>query len=471
MGRPADWSPLAGSDPVPGDPAGISAAAAHLSGVADQIAGQVATLRKMAVGHSDEKGQHADKLQAAAADTAGKLDKVTGRYRETAAALAAWVPELEYAQAQSAKALAQAQEAHGRQRAFQPVQRPPGTHPTPAEQQQDQARGNALTQANADMAASQSMLADAVAHRDQAAAQAASKIHSAIGTDSDSWLDDVGSFFSSAWGWVTDHWVPLLKDACTGLEIIAAVLAVVCLFIPGLNIIDALLWVAFGATLLATIGRGALAATGNGSWLDFGLDVLALATFGATKIFSTGLKTAADGAVETGEGLVASERESLTNEYMDKFFGSTSGRLIGEGPARALSAEWAEQKIPDLALDAGKAPYFTKFANAIKAGGSLTDYGNFSKLSAVAARYGGDPNAAAAMSKGNTAMAGLRIASGANWGGALSGLTGGGGEMDNMHGAPVFRATIPGVSGVWDKFEHFTTHALPGCKVAAGGGG
>ena len=31
MARPTDWSPLAGSDPVPGDPQRISEQAAHLA--------------------------------------------------------------------------------------------------------------------------------------------------------------------------------------------------------------------------------------------------------------------------------------------------------------------------------------------------------------------------------------------------------------------------------------------------------
>jgi hypothetical protein len=473
MGRSADWSPLAASDPVPGDPAGISAEAAHLSSVAEQIAGQVAVLRKIASGHSDEKGQYAVKLQSAASDTAGRLAKVTGRYRETAAALTAWVPELEYAQAQSLKALSQAQEAQGRQRASQPIQRPPGTHLTPADQQEDQARSNALSQANTDMAAAQAMLTAAVSHRDTAAAQAASKILSAISADADSWLDGVTGFFSSAWGWVKDHWVPLLKDLCTGLEILATLLAIACLFIPGLDIVDVLLLIAFGATVLAALGRGALAVTGNGSWLDFGLDVIACLTFGLSEwVFSPALANAAKGAMETGEDLVAGERASAADEYMTKFFGNALGRLIGEGKATELATQWATEDIPGLAVDSEKAGYFTRFADALKAGGKLEDYENFSKLSTVYARYGSSPDVIAAMAKGGRVLTGLRVASAFSWGGAISGLVGGGGEMDSAHGDPVFRVPIPGISSGWDWAEHWFTHPLlPGFSMASGGGG
>ena len=210
MGRPADWQPLADSDPVPGDPAGISAEAAHLSSVAQQIQGQVGQLQKIAAGQSDERGRHADKLKSAAADTAGQLAKVVGRYQKTAAALTAWVPDLEYAQAQSLKALAAAQDAVGRQRANQPVSRPAGTTLTPQDKQADQARSRALAQAQADLAAARTMLQNATSYRDQKAGETRGKIESAIHDGvKDSFWDDVGSFFSNAWGsfshWVTEH--------------------------------------------------------------------------------------------------------------------------------------------------------------------------------------------------------------------------------------------------------------------------
>lgn len=470
MGRPTDWQPLADSDPVPGDPAGISAEAAHLSGVAQLIAGQVGQLRKIAAGHSDERGQHADKLKSAASDTAGQLDKVVGRYQKTAAALTSWVPELEYAQSQSLKALAAAQEAAGRQRANQPADRPSGSTETAQDKQDDQARQKALNQANSDLAAARAMLDKATSYRDQKAGDTASKIGSAISGDKDSFWDDLGSFFSSIGDWIKNNWVPLLKDICTGLEILATVLAVVCLFIPGLNIVDALLLVAFGASLLAAMGRGVLAATGNGSWLDFGLDVVACLTFGASRIFGSALETAADGAAASGRGLVAGERASTAAEYVTKYFGNTVGRLIGEGKAGELAAQWAAEAVPDLALDGAKAPYLTRFANAIKAGGSLDDWEHFSKIAAVYARYGDNPVIGAAMDQGKTALNTLRVAAGFSWGGALSGLIGGGGEMDGS-GGPVFRVTIPGISSGWDWVEEHATAPLPGFQVASGGGG
>jgi hypothetical protein len=450
MGRPTDWAPLASADPVPGDPGAVSREAAHLSAVAEEIQGQVARLRAIAAGGSVERGLHVEKLKSAASDVAGQLDKVVGRYQKTSAALTKWVPDLEYAQSQSLKALAQAQAAAAQQARYgQPVMRPAGQQETAAQKQADQARQRALDQANADLAAAHTMLGDATSHRDQKARAAAAAINNAINDGvTDSWWDQFKSFIGKyAW---------LIKDICTGLEILATALAVICLFIPGLNIVDALLLIAFGATLLATIGRGVLATTGNGSWLDFGLDVLALATFGASRLLSGGMGGAAEGAAKLGQGLVQQERATTAAEYVTKYFGNTAGRLIGQGKALEVASQWAAKDIPDLALEGGKAGYLTRFVNAVKAGGSLDDWAHFSKIAAVFGRYGDNPEVANAMRQGTSALNALRFASGFSFGGAFAGLVGGGGEMDNA-GGPVFRVTLPGISGTWDKLENLTT--------------
>ena len=46
--RPVDWSPLAGSDPVPGDPDEVERAARSLADMAEEINRQTANLRKLA---------------------------------------------------------------------------------------------------------------------------------------------------------------------------------------------------------------------------------------------------------------------------------------------------------------------------------------------------------------------------------------------------------------------------------------
>jgi hypothetical protein len=47
MARPADWTPLAAADPVPGDPLGVSLTGSRLQQVADQITADVDWLRSL----------------------------------------------------------------------------------------------------------------------------------------------------------------------------------------------------------------------------------------------------------------------------------------------------------------------------------------------------------------------------------------------------------------------------------------
>src|SRR5215472_14051639 len=381
MARPTYWSPLAGADPVPGDPQRISEEAAHLASTAQEIQGQVARLRAIASGHSVEKGLHVDKLKSASSDVADNLDKVVGRYQKTSAALSAWVPELDYAQSQSLKARAQAQDAAARQRANQPIVRPSNYQPTPQDTQQDQARASALNTANSDLAAARAMLDAATSYRDQKGSDTRNKIENAINDGvHDSWWDKFKGFIGQYSSWIA--------NICTVLEVLALILAIVCLFIPGLNIVDALLLAGFFLTLAATVGRGVLAATGNGSWLDFGLDVLALLTFGASKILSSALKVGAEGAVETGQGLLQADRTASTAQMIEKYFGPFAGRLIGMGRAAEVIAPEVAQAVPGLALQGGEdLGRFAKILAAVKAGGGLEDWANFSKVTSVFARY------------------------------------------------------------------------------------
>jgi hypothetical protein len=102
---------------------------------------------------------------------------------------------LEYAQSQSLKALAQAQDAAARQRANQPIPWPSNYQPTPQDTQQDQQRQTALNQANADLAAARTMLDNATSYRDQRGSDTRNKIENAINDGvHDSWWDKFKGF-------------------------------------------------------------------------------------------------------------------------------------------------------------------------------------------------------------------------------------------------------------------------------------
>jgi len=261
----------------------------------------VARLRAIANDHSDLKGQYVDKLKSAASDVAESLDKVLGRYQKVSSALNRWVPELEYAQAESLKALTEAQEAYSQQlRLGQPTARDSSKPETDQQKQTDHRRQSSLNQADHDLAAARTRLNNAINHSNTNAQDRAADIRHAIDDGvADSRWDDVKD--------CVDRYAWLIKDICTVLEVIATILAVIALFIPGLNVIVVL---AIAATALALIGRTMLAAAGDGSWMDVALDVFALATFGFGKLAGSLMKGTFAASEDVAKGLIQAERDS-----------------------------------------------------------------------------------------------------------------------------------------------------------------
>jgi hypothetical protein len=294
MGRPQDWSPLADADPAPGNPGNISLEASHLSSVAREITAQVGRLR--AIGSDGTlTGQYADVLRSGARDLAGQLDKVTGRYEKTATALTSWVPELEGYQRQSLVLLGDAQDAQRRQRANQP---PTTGQETAAE---TKARQGKLDQASSDLQTIKNQLGTMLGNLDDDAKRCADTILNAIQDGvADSWWDGF-----KAWVDRNARW---LSDLATILEVIGTIVAVIALICTGVGL---LLLIGAAVTALALLVRTALAATGNGSWLDVGLDAFALLTFGTGRIFGSALKASVEGGEDIARGMITAERGSM----------------------------------------------------------------------------------------------------------------------------------------------------------------
>lgn len=315
MGRPADyqWKPLGlDADPVPGDPARISQEAAHLAAEAEVISQQVATLRQIAA-NGTEVGKHADVMRSKAGDLAGQLEILEVRYRKVSTILQGWIPDLEKAQAMSVQALDQAEQPYAK--LHQTVVLPSGSNLTVQQKQQVQDYHNSMDQAQNELNAAIALLNRATSLRDSSGSHHAGLINSACNDgmrDHHSLWGDLTGWMGGAWHWVegaadwmADHWVSILKDLCTVLEAIATILAIIALFIPGLDIIVIL---GIAATALALAGRFTLAATGHGSWMDVALDAFALLTFGTGKIVGSMMKTVFSATKEAGETLVVAER-------------------------------------------------------------------------------------------------------------------------------------------------------------------
>ena len=462
MGRPPgyQWEPLGlDSDPVPGDPGRISQEAAHLGSVAREISDQVARLHTMAAGGADGalKGQYADKIHSSAKDLADELDKVVGRYQKVTAALNNWIPDLEQAQKMSLQAL---NDAEGPARKLnQTVALPSGDQLTAQQKQDVQNYHTAMKQAQGALDAARALLGKATSLRDSSASHYASVIHSACDDSmKDSWWDSFKEWVSQYSG--------IIKDICQVLEIVATVLAIVALFIPGLDIIAALLWIGFGLTALALVGRVMLAATGNGSWLDVGLDAFAMLTFGAGKLASGGLKAAAEGTEALGKTSVTAERTAMVERALFRL-ADQGDTLTLEEKAKVLvkfAGRSAPKLAPDLAKFEGKLPLLTRVA--LKIGGTSEDVGNLRTLIGGAQRFASDGTFASNLASGKALTAILGLNATAAFTAAVGAPVLGGFEVYNTDGsAPVHIGSVPlavhlpenPVSTAFDKTEEHLT--------------
>lgn len=461
MGRPPgyQWEPLGlDSDPVPGDPGRISEEASHLASVAKQLTSQVAELHKIASGGADGalKGAYADKIHSSAADLAGQLDKVVGRYQKVSAALTSWIPELEQAQKMSLQALNQAEGPY--KQLNQTVALPSGSNLT-AQQKQDVSNYHtAMKNAQGELNAAKALLTKATTLRDNQASHYASAIHSACDDSmKDSWWDSFKE-------WVSQHaWI--IKDICTALEVVATVLAIVALFIPGVDLVAALLWVGFALTAAALTGRVMLAATGNGSWLDVGLDALALVTFGAGKLAAGGLEGAADATEDLSKTVVASERSALLAKG-EAFLAKAGGTLSEDSMAKVLT-QYTEKIVPkyapELAKFEGKLPLLTRVA--LKLGGTTEDVDNFRTLVGATQRWASNTKFLANLAAGKNFTTILGINAGTSFVAGVGAPVLGGVEIDGPSGAPVHIGPVPlslhlpdnPLSRAWDRAEDGTT--------------
>jgi hypothetical protein len=451
MGRPTDWAPLGwDTDPVPGDADVISQEAAHLASIAEEIIGEVAALHKIAAGGADGAliGKYADKIHSNASDLAGQLGKVIGRYQKVSSALSQWVPDLEDAQRQSVQALTEAEGPYQKLNAT--VVLPGGSNLTAQQKQAITNYHNAMNLATDQLNAAKALLNKAINFRDERGSYYAGLIGSAI-SDSlkDSWWDQFKN-------WVSD-WSWLIKDICTALEIIATILAVIALFIPGLDILDALLMAGFILTAVATAGRLLLAITGNGSWFDFAMDALALLTFGGTKLMSSMVEAGADSAETAAKLEITAQRSGMIQKGLD-FLGAKGG-IFDDQSIMRIAARYIEkvnQLVPDLAD--GAKPTWLEYHLLSE------DATTLAKISSIAQRFSGagiaDIDSAATSAKW------LRIGMDSNavvsMTSSIAGLVGSDPGFDGPGGPSPVHMSVPGYTNWYtNTFENPTTAGIP----------
>ncbi len=367
MGRPYDWSPLGlAADPVPGDPGAIAGESGQLAQTAQQLHAQISLLSKIG-SDATLKGHYAGTIRAHAQQLAQDLGKVATRYEKVAGAVQTWSGDLEHAQSLSLTALRMADGPHAQLQKLQPPQAPPGTPTARQEQQlaQDQQSYQAvLSNAEGELAAAQRILNEATGHRDTAGRRAAGRIRGASHDKlADSWWDSFKESISA----VAGH----LKLVAQILGWIATAAALAAAIFSGAALV--FLLIAAGLLLTELFIHVILAATGNGSWMDVGLDVAALVTLGYGGYAEgtvTGLeqtaRTAGEQAIAEGLGT-----EVTTVQRAFQSFKATAAQLGLDVSDKGLLAktEALGRDIPAIAKDAVKTakPAETSFPGKIRA--------------------------------------------------------------------------------------------------------
>jgi hypothetical protein len=392
VNRPADWSPLRGSDPTPGDPDVVGDQARHYSDVAAELRSQVSRLRR--IGQDSElQGRYADKLREAADDLVGDLQKVERRYSRAAAALRRWEPQLREGQQRADRILVRARSLDDERRA---LHRQAGTvgrrelpdDPTPVQQigfDADQAAAERIRRRLEDidhelrgLERELGTVEDRV-EGDGRAVGAEIRSASDNGIEDTTWEDIKGTVVGT-WravdAFLDDH-ADLISAVAEALQYVAMALAVVALFIPGLNLL------VIGLTVGLALTQGLLYASGNATFTDLASAGLSLLTLGlgavagkviaralartrTTAAAQAGAVAAAGARAETrparealgrrlGQRLRPAQRAQARNELDE-----VQARTAAEAERRAAQAEreyldeaLAQARPKEILLDAG----------------------------------------------------------------------------------------------------------------------
>ncbi|WP_419996881.1 hypothetical protein [Streptomyces boninensis] len=345
--RPVDWSPIADADPTPGDPYEVRQEAKRLEDIAATIRDQVKLLREAGKA-KNLKGQYADKLKEGAEDLADKLSKAEGRYDKVGDHLREWAKELEHAQELTRKALSHAK-----------------VDPKDEDRVKD-AKGK---------------MGEGIRHYVSLGGKIANKIDDAI----DDAVED--GFFDDVVGWVKDH-AEGFKLFLDVLSWIGTALAIVSMFIPGVNL---LVIIGIGIGLAVVAGRALLVAAGEATWMDVAIDSIGLLSFGAGKIAMAGLKGAgatAKAAASTSRVAKLKDGLAATKFMRNRLATALAGASDDASKAAIRSEMNTLRKL--ISRDAGKvadgAPPVGKFAKAANLGDDEA-YGVYKNVMTNASRF------------------------------------------------------------------------------------
>lgn len=397
MSRPRDWSPLASSDPVPGDPAEVAALGYRLRNTANGIAEETRFLRSLCTDQYWESDA-GTAFRARVGSTASKLHRAHARYAAAAEALgttvtgAGYAAALNQAQDQSARALAYAQEAWSGMRSqlaiiteTAPSAHPYGTgYPATAAPMLDPGGNPVLMMSSGsdkpavaaakrsynswaeDLQTAVRWLGQAVQDRDDAAASASARILAAIAADGlqdptglSAFLDDVGGLLDDTGRYIDRNWAAWVSDVahlCGWISTILGFLAMIFAFIPMLQPLAAALESAALTFMeLSTICSLILELTGHDETQALIFDAIGLVTFGLGGSMLRGAAGTTDAAAalsRTGWQAAADSLEEMLGRVSDEGISSVGhlGELSSKAAENAIMENFGEAKgdIPGL---------------------------------------------------------------------------------------------------------------------------
>ncbi|WP_448256554.1 hypothetical protein [Microbacterium aurum] len=281
--------------PIDGDPQGIRRRAAGFTRTAQAIEDAMALLDAVAREAATQESKAVDALADAVGDTRSRLSRLKDRYEVAGSQLTGFADVLETAQARAADAVAERDAAQASQRHVErrraeaeeamrstvdPIERTDAAQAATGFSQHLRSLSEDLVAAGNSHAAA----VESVRERGDAAADAIAHAIDADGVN-DSLLDKLSGAFKD-WVKANAGWMSMLKNILGG---ITAIVGLVSIFFP----IFAPLALVLG--LATTLLSFSLAYAGEGSWLEFGLDMIGVLTFGVGAVAAKGVGLAMKG--------------------------------------------------------------------------------------------------------------------------------------------------------------------------------
>ncbi|MGL5811276.1 MAG: putative T7SS-secreted protein [Nocardioides sp.] len=295
MTRPVDWAPLAGSDPVPGDPGEVARLGRHYRSVAEAIEKAAGNLRRLADSGDAIESKAVDAFDDKCEEVAEDISRAHERYAGVGDALLGYAPALEQAQADSLRALLDAQAAQEDQHAAQRR----GEHAATPEE--ILAAERATSDASAASSRARTLLEGAIADRDRAAQRAADAIDEVrdSGDLNDGWWDNWGCKVISA-----------IQKIASTISMVCGILALAVGWIPiiGQALAGVLGTIALITAAVSLLCNAVLVAAGDQHWSALVWDAIAVASFGVGRVVGTAARASTNatrGAVRLGAGQVA----------------------------------------------------------------------------------------------------------------------------------------------------------------------